>query len=66
MKNSKPHQYVQNYFVRAVMENIESISELDRSPNYQLSKHYYENNKTLDGIKEFLTVHNEIMKNYEE
>ena len=65
MENSNMHQCEQTYFVREVMKNIESISELDHSPNYQLSKDYYERNKTFDGIKEFLIAHNELTKNHE-
>ncbi len=60
------HQYKQTNFVREVMKKIESISVLDHSHNYQLSKDYYERNKTFDGIKEFLIAHNELMKKYEE
>lgn len=66
MKNLNPHQYEQNYFVCKVMNAIKGISALDHSPNYQLSKDYYERNKTFDGIKEFLIAHNELMKKYEE
>lgn len=66
MKNSNTHQYEQNHFAREVMNTIVSISELDHSPNYHLSKDYYERNKTFDGIKDFLIAHNELKKNYEE
>ena len=66
MKNLNSHQYEQNHFVREVIKKIESISVLDHSPNYQLSKDYYDRNKTVDGIKEFLIEHNELTKNYEE
>ena len=62
MKHSNIHQYEQNHFAREVMKKLESISELDHSPNYQLSKDYYERNKSFDGIKEFLIVHNELTK----
>jgi len=65
MKNLNPHQYGQNHFVRKVMNAIKGISELDHSPNYHLSKDYYERNKTFDGIKEFLIAHNELTKNHE-
>ena len=66
MNNSNTLQYKQTNFVREVMKKIESISKLDHSPNYQLSKDYYEKNKTFDGIKEFLIAHNELKKNSEE
>lgn len=48
------------------MNTIKGILALYHSPNYQLSKDYCEKNKTFDEIKEFLTVHDEIMKNHEE
>jgi len=65
MNNSNTLQYKQTNFVYKVMNTIKGISALDHSPNYQQSKDYYAKHKTFDGIKEFLTVHNEIMKNYE-
>lgn len=49
-----------NNVVSEVMTIIKVITELDHSPNFQLSKEYYEKNQTFNGIIDFLKSYNNL------
>ncbi len=41
-------------FKQMLMKKIKTIVELDHSPNYEVTKDYFEKNMTFDGIEEYL------------